>query len=82
MQENRTLKPEQQTLLREVLGRREPLLLTYADSLGQIPLTIDQREEIRFVLADEMCEVGLQESGEPNELGRRLDDLIGLLAQF
>jgi hypothetical protein len=76
------MKPEQQALLRVVLGRHQPSLLSIVDSLGTTPLTSEQREELRHALVDEMCQVGLEKNGEPNELGRRLDDLIGLLAQF
>lgn len=74
--------PEQQALLREVLRRRIPSLLNSANSLGMVLLTFEQREEMRHALVDEMCEVGLEENGEPNELGRRLDGLIGLLGQL
>lgn len=73
---------DDQNLLRTVIARRQPPLLDVTDALGRSPLTDELREEFRLVLADELCEVGLLPSGEPNELGVRLDDLIGRLRYF
>ncbi len=76
------MKPEEKALLREVLLRRSPSLAYLVDSLSVVPLTLEQREEMRLTLADEMLDVGLEENGEPNKLGRNLDDLIGLLGKL
>lgn len=82
MSSKTSLHPEEARLLREVLWKRQPSLLHRLDSLGVIPLTTEQREELRQVLADELCETGLQPDDEPNERGLRLDDLIGQLGSF
>lgn len=76
------LKAEDLGLLREVLWRRKPGLLVHLERLGKVRLTTEQREEIRLVLADELSEVGLEESGEPNERGLTLDSLIGDLMHY
>jgi hypothetical protein len=57
-------------------------LLGLVDSLGKTPLTGEQRESLRNVLLDEFLEHGLESNDEPNELGRRLDDLIGPLGSL
>ncbi|HEX6903868.1 MAG TPA: hypothetical protein VF789_29425 [Thermoanaerobaculia bacterium] len=69
-------------LLRAVISRREPRLLKIVETLEKAPLTDEQREMLREVLADELCESGLRDDDEPNELGTRLDDLIGRLGDF
>jgi hypothetical protein len=76
------LKSEELELLRKVFWKRKPALLAYLDTLGRVALTIEQREEIRHVLADELCERGLNEDEEPNERGLKLDGLIGALTHY
>jgi hypothetical protein len=65
-----------------IILRRQPLLLDIVGSLGESPLTEESREEIREVLVEELCESGLREDDEPNEYGRKVDDLIGLLMYY
>jgi hypothetical protein len=76
------LKAEDLDLLRTTILRRQPDLISLVDSLGQQPLTDDQRELLRDVLLKEFLEVGLEPNDEPNKLGIKLDDLIGLLGRF
>jgi hypothetical protein len=76
------LSSEEHELLREVILRRQPALLGVVDALGQVPLTDEGREELRGVLAEELCETGLREDGEPNPRGLALDDLISRLTSF
>ncbi len=78
----RKLGPDEIELLREIVSKRAPDLLALIDSLGVVPLTQEQREELRGVISDEFCETGLREDNEPNPWGVRLDDLIGRLGDF
>lgn len=71
------LTGEELTLLREVLWKRQPVLLRVVNLLGESPLTDEQRDEIRNVLADELCETGLLPNDEPNQRGIALDNIIG-----
>jgi hypothetical protein len=76
------MKLEDRELLRRIIQRRRPLLLSIVDSLGEIPLTEEACEEIGDALVEELCEAGLRDDDEPNEYGRRVDDLIGLLMSY
>lgn len=76
------LNPQEGELLREVLLRRRPALLGVLDTLGAVPLADERREELREALAEELCETGLREDGEPNQRGLALDDLISRLTDF
>ena len=69
-------------LLRDIIERRRPSLANVVASLGQVPLSEDQREELRLALADELTERGLQLDGEPSSYGLSVDDLIGRLTTY
>jgi hypothetical protein len=73
------LKDEDFRLLREVVWRNKPSLASVASLVGGQALTENQREELREILADELCSTGLKPDGEPNERGLRLDSIIGNL---
>jgi hypothetical protein len=77
-----TLDKNKLKLLKEVIDRRQPELLYILPQLGEIPLTLEQRENLREALATELCETGLDESDEPNSRGREIEDLIDRLAHF
>jgi len=79
---NTRLTAAEKKLLGEVIRRRKPALLPVVSSLGDRRLSIEEREEIRELLAEEMCEAGLGEGDEPNERGLSLDGLIGRLMSF
>ncbi|MGZ3595248.1 MAG: hypothetical protein ACXU9G_06275 [Syntrophales bacterium] len=72
----KVLKSAETDLLREVLLKLRPPLLTMIDSIGIVPLTDNQREELRSVVADELVETGLGKDDEPNERGLLLEHLI------
>lgn len=76
------LDPGEYELLKGAVEARSPQHLPLLQSLGRRPLTRDEREALRGALADEMVAVGLEPSDEPNDYGRKLDDLIGRLADF
>ena len=69
----------EQMLLRDIISRREPSAMEIVDLLGKAPLAEEEREWLREILSDELCEFGLKADDEPNDLGRRIDDLIGQL---
>lgn len=73
---------EKLALLRTVLWRRAPRLVSLMAAFPDIRLSDEEREIIRSVLVDELLERGLESSEEPSTYGRKLDDLIGWLAQF
>ncbi len=66
----------------EIVKRRSPELLSFSFFIPPKPLTEEEREAIREVLADEFCEFGLKENFEPNDYGIFIDDLIGKLGNF
>ncbi|HLA18921.1 MAG TPA: hypothetical protein VJ253_06315 [Dehalococcoidia bacterium] len=70
------------TLLRDVIERRNPELSGLLDRLGVVRLTTEEREALRYALADELCESGLGPDDEHNEFGLELDDLIGALGRM
>lgn len=69
-------------LLREAVWRHKPALMIVADLVGKVTLTDEQREDLREALVDELLPTGLRPDGEPNERGRRLDDIIGKLMHY
>jgi hypothetical protein len=75
----RGLSLNERTLLERVIRSREPSLVPLLDRLGRLSLTEEEREDLRSVLADELCERGLDEEDEPTSYGRALDDVIGKL---
>lgn len=80
--EARGLNLNERTLLERVLRSREPSLVPLLDRLGRLSLTEEEREDLRSVLADELCERGLDEEDEPTSYGRALDDVIGKLTFY
>jgi len=69
-------------LLQDIVGRRDPAAEYLIKSLGKTPLTVDQRERLREILAAEFVDTGLEADDEPNERGRRIDEIIGRLGRF
>lgn len=76
------LSKEMFDLLLDVIQRREPRLLGLPFFSQERGLTDEEREDLREVLADELCEVGLKANDEPNKYGLLIDDLIGKLMNF
>lgn len=69
-------------LLGEVILKHKPVLLHLLESIGHKPLTIEQREELREIIATELCESGLDANDQPNERGLLLEELIDCLGHF
>jgi hypothetical protein len=73
------LRPDEATLLREIITHRNPDQMGWLDLIGKVPLTADQREELRESLVDEFVATGLGDDFEPNERGLVIDHLIARL---
>lgn len=69
------------TLL-NIIQRRNPELLGLPFFSQERGLTDEEREDLREVLADELCEFGLKADSEPNKYGLSIDGLIGKLGNF
>jgi hypothetical protein len=74
---NLRLDDNQKTLLREVLQKNSPEMLSVFDAPAL--LTDEQRIEICRILTDEFCLTGLGEDSEPNQRGMLLEDLIDIV---
>lgn len=66
-------------LLREVVATRCPDVLESFDELGPLALARDERLRVAEALTAEFCATGLLPDFEPNERGRRLEDLIDFI---
>jgi hypothetical protein len=66
-------------LVRSVIENRAPEHATLLDLVGSRPLTRDEREAIRDILADELTESGLGPDAEPNDRGLLLEAAIAWL---
>jgi hypothetical protein len=66
-------------LLRQVVERRHADLLELVDVLDTRPLTDDEREELRGVIADELVEDELDAQDEPTPRGLLLEEVIDWL---
>lgn len=76
------LKLNEATLLKEIVLKRQASLMPILDSIGIIPLTDEQREDLRETIADELLETGLDKKDEPNERGLLLETLIDRLGHL
>lgn len=70
------------TLLRRAVARHNPSLGELLPQLGKSPLSVEQRENLRGVLADELSANGLREDDEPNEYGLRIEAAIDYLGEL
>jgi len=78
----KVLRVEEVNLLKEVLLKHNPSLLTIMDSIGVVPITDEKREELRGVISEELLETGLGKDDEPNEHGLLLEHLIDILGHL
>jgi hypothetical protein len=76
------LNSEMERLLIEVIEKRRPELLKRIPPYRAIDFTEEERDLVIESLADELTATGLKENDEPNDRGRRLDDLIGVLTML
>lgn len=73
-------EPAMIRLVESVLRARAPEKVSVASALPDRPLSGDERELLRELLADELVETGLGPDDEPNERGRVIEDAIDWLA--
>jgi len=66
-------------LLREIVERRAPALLSFLHDRGRVQLSAEHREELRGVLAEELIEMGLGRDDEPTPYGQVVESLIDWL---
>ncbi len=71
----RDLVPTDLSVLREILGRRDPELAGAIDDIDDRPLVAQQRQRIRRAVVDELCEL-------PSGEGRRALELQKLLTRL
>jgi hypothetical protein len=70
-----------QELLREVMAKYRPEMVSRLLPTGELSLAPEQREPLRNSLASELCENGLLPNDEPNERGYALEELIDLVGK-
>jgi hypothetical protein len=56
-------------LLFEVIHKRCPGMIGVGESLQDVTISSDQREELRQAVTDEFIETGLRDDDEPNARG-------------
>jgi hypothetical protein len=78
----RQLQPDKVRLLREVILKQQPSLLSLLDVLNVSSLTVEQRESLREAVAAELCVTGLDKNDEPNDRGLQLEALIDYLGRL
>ncbi len=76
MRRKAALNAQEMSLLREVVARRAPQMLSLLEVIGRRLLTETEREELREVVLDEFLEVGLRKDYEPNTYGLQLSEMI------
>lgn len=64
------------SLLREVLLKRQPELISRISSTDMLVVTKEELDTIRELVGDELCQTGIDLNSEPNERGCRLEELI------
>jgi hypothetical protein len=77
-----SLSPQDISLLHEVLIRQRPNLLGFLTSLGRVPLTEEQRTDLRLAVTDELVNTGFTDQDEPNSRGLQLEALIDKLGHL
>ena len=70
------------SLLREVLERRAPELLTAIQGRSQVVINEHQKGVLQELLGDEFCETGLRGDDEPNQRGLDLEKLIDAFSPY
>jgi len=74
-------KENQENLLKAILQKRNPGLLSLLDKIGRELLSPLEREQIQNTIADELTSSGTDAVGEINQYGIELDDLISFIAR-
>ncbi len=69
-------------LLKEIASKHNPSLLSVVTLVIKASVTIEQREQLREVIAMEFVRTGLGKDDEPNERGILLERLIDRLGDI
>lgn len=69
-------------LLREVLEKRAPELLSVLREESRVVIREDQKRDIQELIGDEFAETGLRDDHEPNERGLDLEKLIDVFSSY
>lgn len=69
-------------LLREAVNRNNAELVDKLESLGEVPLSMQDREALREAVSDEIARSGVDEQGRLDARGMALDNLIDLLGHL
>ena len=70
------LTQEESALLLRIIGHRAPVLQQVAMTAGTALLSARDCQALREVLVSEFCARGLGAGDEPNDYGRKIEDLI------
>jgi hypothetical protein len=70
---------DERQLLVKIVTARDPALTAVVRKLDREPLSEKEREGLRSILADELCDRGLDDDDEPTSYGKALDGIIGKL---
>lgn len=63
-------------MLRDVVSRRAPQLVSIVDQAHLAPLGHDEKEALIAALTEELLSTGLREDDEPNGRGLLIEELI------
>jgi hypothetical protein len=70
---------DERQLLVKIVTARDPALAAVVRKLDREPLSEKEREGLRSILADELCDRGLDDDDEPTSYGKALDGILGKL---
>jgi len=73
------LKPNQVTLLKEIVRNRCPTLISRLQTTTLSELTRTERELIIDALGNEFAAAGITEDSEPNQRGFEIEDIIDIV---
>ena len=69
-------------LLRQCLATNRPDLLWVVDSEEIVSIDEQLGNELREAVADELIRIGLKNNDEPNDLGKKLEELIDQIGRL
>lgn len=78
----RSLNSQEKALLLHCLKKHAPSLVSEFDLLDRGLVDAEKVNKMREAIGDELVAEGLNADDEPNEVGLKLEDLIGRLADL
>lgn len=70
------------TLLREVIAKRAPELMSLLHGRQNVRLLGSQRVRIQSIVGDDLIETGFRDDDAPNDRGLALERIIDVLSPF